>query len=197
MENFKIFFNSFFPSLIGPDKIANFYQNLLELCQFLGTINGTKKFCGWYKYDCIQIQKLNSKCGSHQNPNWPRFNKLLIIITIFRLEILFLLKSWFLKCKYWHWYWWHLDICDSKLVTIRGSWWRNFDIGDRNDQIRDQLTTSLVVTNKFRHQHRCNRAKNSTSGVQALTLGLFPLKISKRVIWNASGIGSIFVATYC
>ena len=55
---------------------------LQELCQFFGTRNATKKFCGWYKYDCIQIQKLNSKWGSRQNPNWPQFNKLLIIITI-------------------------------------------------------------------------------------------------------------------
>ena len=149
LENLKIFFNS---SLIGPDKIANFLQNLLELCQFLGTINGTKKFCGWYKYDCIQIQKLNSKCGSHHNPNWPRFNKLLII-TIFRLEILFLLESWFLKCKghtdnddiviFW------FKVGDNlwKLVTEFWCWWPKWP------NPRPTSNIFFFDINKFRHQH--------------------------------------------
>ena len=28
------------------------------------------------------------------------------------------------------WFWWHHAVCDLKLVTIFGSWWRNFDIND-------------------------------------------------------------------
>ena len=40
---------------------SKFYQNLLELCQFWGRNGPNFHFCRRYKYDCIQIQKLNSK----------------------------------------------------------------------------------------------------------------------------------------